>query len=368
MSYGARSFSQGYALIVGVGSYKDSSLSVPVTAQDAEDLKQLFTASEYCAYPDHHVSVLTNENANKIRILTELDSLKERIEKNVNATLFVFFSGHGWQDGESYYFLPYETELVTSDGNIRVKPETSLSNDEFLSTIRQIRAQRLVILFNTCFAGGVGTALSATIENLPEFAPVPLGPYDKLLEGSGRVIISSSQTTEKSWIKGGAKHSLFVEHLLTGFRGEGVNTNQDTVRILDLFDHLSTAVPTDAKTIGKTQTPVLKAYDVTSNFPIGLLLGGKGLSPEQIKDTQTYSTAKIRRLIIEALTDEDLEFLCMDYFPRVFEQFSSGMSKTQKTQCLLEYCLRHNQFPHLFELIKSINCNKFAEYEDELAN
>ncbi|MBV7336179.1 hypothetical protein KFU94_49685 [Chloroflexi bacterium TSY] len=72
------------------------------------------------------------------------------------------------------------------------------------------------------------------------------------------------------------------------------------------------------------------------------------------------------RLIIEALTDEDLDFLCMDYFPRVFEQFSSGMSKTHKTQRLLEYCLRHIQFPHLFELIKSINCNKFAEYEDML--
>jgi hypothetical protein len=60
MSNGASFFSQGYALIVGVGNYKDSSLSVPVTAQDAEDIKQVLTASGYCAYPDHHVSVLTN--------------------------------------------------------------------------------------------------------------------------------------------------------------------------------------------------------------------------------------------------------------------------------------------------------------------
>ncbi|MBV7336178.1 caspase family protein [Chloroflexi bacterium TSY] len=296
MSNGASFFSQGYALIVGVGNYRDNSLSVPVTAQDAEDLKQLFTASGYCAYPDHHVSVLTNENANKIRILTELEGLKDRIEKNVNATLFVFFSGHGWQDNDSYYFLPYETEFVTCDGNTQVKRETVLSNDEFLSKIRQIPAQRLVILFNTCFAGGVGTALSATIENLPEFAPVPLGLYDKLLEGSGLVIISSSQATEKSWIKGGAKHSLFVEHLLTGFRGEGVKTSQDTIRILDLFDHLSTAVPKDAETIGVSQVPVLKAYDVTENFPIGLFLGGQGSSPKLVKGKQTYNTAKIRRL------------------------------------------------------------------------
>jgi hypothetical protein len=54
MSNGASFFSQGYALIVGVGNYRNSSLSVPVTAQDADDLKRLFTAQEYCAYPNHN--------------------------------------------------------------------------------------------------------------------------------------------------------------------------------------------------------------------------------------------------------------------------------------------------------------------------
>jgi hypothetical protein len=105
------------------------------------------------------------------------------------------------------------------------------------------------------------------------------------------------------------------------------------------------------------------------NFPIGLLLGGQGLSPEPIKETPakvSYDRAKIRKLLTESLTDENLDFLCMDYFPRVFEQFSSGMSKTQKTQRLIEYCLRHIQFPHLFELVKDINPDKFTEYEDVL--
>ncbi len=76
-----------------------------------------------------------------------------------------------------------------------------------------------------------------------------------------------------------------------------------------------------------------------------------------------YKTASIRKLLSEALTDQDLDDLCMDYFPRVYNQFSSGMGKQQKTQRLIEYCNRHNQFAYLMDLVKPINPEKFAEYE-----
>ena len=156
-------FENGHALIVGVGHYKQSSLSVPVTAQDAEDLAQVLGDPRFCAYPESQVVVLTNENANRSRILAELGAIQDKVKEDSRSTVVIFFSGHGWQQ-DDYYFLPYETETYNIAGQPSVNPDTALKNDDFLNKVRNIPAQRLVILFNTCFAGAVGTALSPEIE------------------------------------------------------------------------------------------------------------------------------------------------------------------------------------------------------------
>jgi Effector-associated domain 7/Trypsin-like peptidase domain len=80
----------------------------------------------------------------------------------------------------------------------------------------------------------------------------------------------------------------------------------------------------------------------------------------------TYHTAAIRRLLREALTDQELEDLCMDYFPDIYNQFSLGMDKHQKTHRLLEYCNRRNQLPYLLERIYQINPEKYVEYINKI--
>lgn len=274
----AERFSHGYALLIGVGNYRDPKISVPMTAQDAEDLGEVLIDPHLCGYPQAQVNVLTNQDANKPRILTELDTLAQRVQSDENATVIIFFAGHGIKN-EDYYFLPYETE-VTYDilGNPSgIVYDTALSNTVFLEKVRSIKAKRLVILFNTCHAGGVGTALS--LESDP-FAPVPLGLFDDLITGSGKVILSSSQVTERSWARGDARNSIFVMHLLDALRGKGMKAEGKTVNILDVFKHLSKAVLADAQTLKppQVQTPVMKAYDITEDFPIALLMGGIGLS------------------------------------------------------------------------------------------
>ncbi len=344
-------FANGYALLIGVGHYKDEKLSVSATAKDAEDVASSLVDSNYCAYPQNHVEVLMNEHATGANILAKLAALKEQVQDVTNTTVIVFFSGHGWLEGE-YYFLPYETETFMSNGKLQVKLSTVLANKDFLEGVRQIQADRLVVIFNTCFAGAASTPLSPEIEQTAQFAPIPLGLYDPLIKGSGRVIFSSSSSGEKSWIKYGATNSLFITHLLTGLKGQSIQSASHTIGVLDLFIYLSESVPADAASIGVTQTPVLNAYSTTRNFPIALLLGGKGLSPQlttaqgaDMSGNMRFKTAPIRKLLKEALFDQDLNDLCMDYFPDVYDRFSDGMGKQQKISILIEYCLRHDLFP-----------------------
>jgi hypothetical protein len=365
-------FTNGYALLIGVGQYKDEKLSVPATAQDAADVASILVDSNFCAYPQIHVEVLTNEHATGANILAKLAALKEQIQDVTNTTGIIFFSGHGWLEGD-YYFLPYETETFKSDGKLQVKLNTALANKDFLEGVRQIQAERLVVIFNTCFAGAAGTPLSPEVEQTAQLTPIPLGLYDPLVKGSGRVIFSSSSSGEKSWIKYGATNSLFVTHLLNGLKGHNMHSASHTVGVLDLFMYLSESVPADAASIGVTQTPVFNAYSTTRNFPIALLLGGKGLSPQlalaQGVDTSgnlRFNIASIRKLLKEALFDQDLNDLCMDYFPDVYDRFSDGMGKQQKISILIEYCLRHDLFPTLLTEVNGVNEEKYKQYEKTL--
>ena len=367
-------FTNGYALLIGVGRYKDELLSVPATAQDAVDVGRILTNPNLCAYPESQVHILTNKKATKTEILDKLETLKDQVREEDNSTVIIFFSGHGWLEGE-YYFLPHETVTTRSNGKLQVELDTALANKDFLGMIRQIQARRLVILLSTCFAGGAGTALSPEIEHSSQLAPVPLGVLDELSQGSGRVIISSSSPKQRSWIKSGATNSIFGTHLLAGLNGHGIKAIGNTIGILDLFTHLSETVPLDAQTIGVSQDPEIKAYSLNRNFPIAMFLGGKSLSlsldaaPGAIMPSKvTYYTAEIRKLLRGGLSDQDLNDLCMDHFRTVYDQFSLGMDKSQKISSLIEYCSRHNKFPQLLVLVKGLNPEKYAEYERTLTS
>jgi hypothetical protein len=82
-----------------------------------------------------------------------------------------------------------------------------------------------------------------------------------------------------------------------------------------------------------------------------------------VMPSDAYDMAAIRMLLTRAFGDEELATFCADSFPSVYEQFSTGMSKPQKLQRLLEYCSRHRQIPKLLDLLKVANAAAFADYE-----
>jgi len=59
------------------------------------------------------------------------------------------------------------------------------------------------------------------------------------------------------------------------------------------------------------------------------------------------TTTDIRTFLTELFSDGELEILCSDFFPTVYDQFANGMTKGQKIQLLLDYCRRREDFPRL---------------------
>jgi hypothetical protein len=69
----------------------------------------------------------------------------------------------------------------------------------------------------------------------------------------------------------GARNSVFTRHLLEALRGEVKTAGDGFIRVFDVFQHVSAAVP--ASTFDR-QHPIFKANDMETNFPVSLDKGG----------------------------------------------------------------------------------------------
>jgi uncharacterized caspase-like protein len=175
-------------------------------------------------------------------------------------TAVVFFSGHGAHDlldGNSrQYILPHDCDPTDLAG-------TAITGDEMTAMLRQIRADRLLVSFDSCHSGGAGDP-----KRLPPQLKQGLNEdyYQALAQGKGRVIIASSRADEVSWVLPAMKNSLFTHYLLEALRGEGKVLGDGYVRVFDLFRHIAEHVPQRAN-----QHPIFKAAAMEEDFPIALI-------------------------------------------------------------------------------------------------
>jgi hypothetical protein len=248
-------FSKGYALVVGVGA------DLPDTVEDAKGFANILKDPGRCSYPPEQVHLLTSEGAVREAILTALDALSQSTDPQ--STVLVYFSGHGYRAtasiGEAYYLLPYGY-------NVQRLSKTAISGQEFTDKLRAIPAQKLLVLLDCCHAGGVGDAKAAGLE----LAKAPLPPEATALlgEGSGCVLIASSQEDELSFA--GKPYSAFTLALIEALSGVGVAKEDGYVRVADVALHARQVVPGRTR---ERQHPILH-FEHADNFVLAYYAGG----------------------------------------------------------------------------------------------
>ncbi|WP_335181218.1 caspase family protein [Nostoc sp.] len=244
-------FADGYALLIGVGESAYQRLSLPVTVKDVQALHQVLVDPNFCAYPNdtQHVRLLHDQEATRNQILKELNWLKQQAQANPEATVVVYYSGHGWfsKSQNRYYLLPHDTDPLDLEGS-------SLSAEEFTNALRQIKSKRLLVIIDSCHAAGMATAKKAPSDF--EEIPIPKSVIDDLSQGKGRVVFTSSQGEESSWIRPDNEMSIYTYHLIEALQGKGNQSRDDVVKISHLMNYLGKKVPESASTLcKKTQTP-----------------------------------------------------------------------------------------------------------------
>ncbi len=291
----SQTFSHGYALFVGVGNTYYPSWSLPVTVKDAQALVSIFTDPNLCSYPnnDQHIRLLHDTGATCQAILDGLDWLRSQAATDSEATIVVYYSGHGWLDTSTglYYLIPHD-----------VKPhnisKSALSATTFTDTLCTIQARRLLVAIDSCHAEGMAEAKNEEEIDLPpgfaKAAP-PKSMIDILKQGEGRAVFTSSRGTQLSYIRPDQTMSIYTYHFVEALRGAGNQVDETEVRLSNLMNHLGKTVPASTQQFyQKEQTPFFDT--ATEDFTIALLRGGKGLPVggwESVKHEARESTQRV---------------------------------------------------------------------------
>src|SRR5207237_7335820 len=133
------------------------------------------------------------------------------------ATAIVYFSGHGGRFKQAdkpteYCLVPYGYDPTRRAG-------TAISGLEFTNKVEEIKARKLVVLLDCCFADGMPAVKG--VEEVFEKAPLPPNLIHILETGSGRVVMASSLENEVSWT--GTPYSVFTTCLMEALAGKGAN-------------------------------------------------------------------------------------------------------------------------------------------------
>lgn len=275
-------FSNGHALIIGVG------FDLPVTVKDATALDNVLVDPNRAAYPQHQIQLLTEDKTTRQGILEAFDRLIAQVNKNPDATVIVYFSGHGGcikdLNGVSEYFL------VTHDYAQTRQADKAISGIEFTKKIEAIKSRKLVVLLDCCHAAGM-PALKDANETFIK-SPLPPTLLQALDAGRGRVVVASSREDEKSYT--GNPYSVFTTCLLEALAGKAARNQDGFARILDVLTYLIEQVPQRTSGLqyqfGIQHPFVNNVSNLDENFALCYYAGGSKYVPTI--ETESYPIEK----------------------------------------------------------------------------
>lgn len=260
-----------FALVVGIANYEKINRLPSTVIKDAQDIYELLIDPHHCGYSKDNVTLLTDKEASKTSLLKALTQLAGQSDRD--STVFIYISSHGGQveygPHQGEYLLPIDADY-TSGASLA---ETAISGTQFTEAFRAITARKVLVIFDCCHSGGIGQPKDPTVPTLK--TGLPESYYDALKEGTGRVILASSRSSESSYVFPDADNSLFTKHLLAGIKG-GIPSADGLIRIFDLFEYIQPKVTVEES----QQHPLFKA-EIEENFAIALYLGGqKNIIPQ----------------------------------------------------------------------------------------
>lgn len=246
--------SQRIGVVIGVNVHRRKTLNLRYARPDADLMYELMVDSECGMFPKENVTLLLDENATRESVRLALASLPKQVGKN--DTLWIYFAGHAACEEDSVYWICH-------DSDVNDLTKTGMPKDEILMYLDKVKASRMVVFLDCCHAKAISMQRNRTRSVVS--AEHLLSRYD----GTGRVILASSDSHEQSVELEAEGHGAFTHFLCKGLRGEADQDNEGVVTVESLWKYLNHKVYKASTEVGKPQHPVRQG-DMTHDYALTL--------------------------------------------------------------------------------------------------
>ncbi len=244
-----------WALVIGVSKFADSSINLKFAAKDAQDFRD-FLIKEAKFAPDH-VRLLTDEQATRENILATVGDKWLPHVANPDDLVLIFISSHGSPSKVDLNGVNY---LVAHNTDKNSLYATGVPMQDLVSMIKsRVHSDRIVLMMDACHSGAANTA-GKGLFRIANFSA------DELAQGSGQLVICSSEPTQTSWESKRYQNGVFTHYLL-----EGLRKNGGMNKLGDAFKHMQEKVQEEVlRDRGELQSPLLKSKWVGDDLVLGV--------------------------------------------------------------------------------------------------
>lgn len=215
------------ALLIGVSEYEPGLNPLPAAVKDIEVLRRVLQDPEMGGFDE----VKTLANPDRQTMESEIEMFFVGCAKDDLALLF--FSGHGIKDdANKLYFASRNTQKNPKGNLIR---STAVEARFVHNIMNNSRAKRQAVILDCCFSGAFDPALQTKDDGSVDL--------QSQLGAEGRIVLTSSSSTQYSYEQQEADLSLYTRYLVEGIEtGAGDQDEDGNISALELHEYACSKV------------------------------------------------------------------------------------------------------------------------------
>jgi hypothetical protein len=245
-----------HAVVIGINQYKDDRIrDLHFACADAEALYEKLVDPELGRFSPENAVLLLDEQATGRNIVSAIGTRLRR-SAGENDLVCIYYAGHGAIDPDPGAENGLQKYIVPHDGDIDDLFSSGIPMTRVEEFFRRIVARQVLFFLDSCYSGG---ANGRTFQN-PRLntRSVLTSGFLERLGANGRFVVTSCSPNEVSLESSelGSGHGVFTFYLLQGLAGAADQDGDGLVTMGELFDYLADHVPSHARRLGGSMTPI----------------------------------------------------------------------------------------------------------------
>ncbi|MDZ4163738.1 MAG: caspase family protein [Smithellaceae bacterium] len=240
-----------YVFAVGINNYKNPALNLNYAVPDAKGIIDFFNQRGKGLFKKVETIDIYNEQATKQGITARLKQLENTQPQDA---VLIYLAGHGESLHDKWYFIPHELTYPEREEELKTK---GISSDELAGYIKGIKAQKILLLLDSCKSGAVLVAFRGFEDRKA---------LSQLSRSTGVHVVAASTKDQFAAEVKDLGHGAFTYTMLEGLKGAAAG-GTDTITVRKLMGYVEEQLPEITKKYKReAQYPVVDSRGM--DFPL----------------------------------------------------------------------------------------------------